>query len=144
MMSFFFILISWNFFLLFEWYMYIMFDYYPSLRDQYWYFFPVGSVFLCQVKSWHLFNFSCNSNFIVIQLFYYEFQTFAHQHVALFQNRRNGKVNDGEKKTYPNALATISPYYSCNKSTAKDVQVFFPLNAEYACKKLTQKCSVIF
>lgn len=84
------------FFKLFEWY--IMFSFYPSLGIQSWYDFPVRSVSLYLFKSWHLFVFSCNSNSIVIHLFYNEFQTFSDQHVALFQNRRNSNVNDGETK----------------------------------------------
>lgn len=93
---FFFIIIFLPFFKLYEWY--IMFGFYPSLGIQSWYYFPVRSVSLYLFKSWHLFVFSCNSNSIVIHLFYNEFQTFADQHVALFQNRRNSNVNDGETK----------------------------------------------
>lgn len=77
----------------------------PSLGIKSWNYFPVGSVSLYLVKSWHVFVFSCNSNSIVIQLFYNEFQTFANQHVALFQNRRNGNVNDWETIDLPHCFS---------------------------------------
>lgn len=73
---------------------------------------------------------------------YNEFQTFADQHVALFQNRRNGKVNDGEKKTYPNALATISPSILDIFFLCTSILFLYQIHRQRCASFLSFKCKV--